>query len=90
MGVSLQKVDQLYPSYIDLEDDISRVILSLAEPHNDAAYSSYPLIIRTNQTMDTEDSIVSIPIKGDKLIPLTESNNDNPFQSKTISNFFSL
>lgn len=89
MGVDLQKAD---PSYIDLEAGIGRVILSLPGPRDDAAYPSYQCIIRTKQSVNTEDSIVSIQIKGDKnqseLIPLTESDNDKPLKTKTISKYF--
>ena len=80
MGVDLQKIDPLFPSYIDLEADVGRVILPLPGPRDDGAYPSYELSIRTNQAMNTKDGIVSIQIKGSKnqskLIPLTESDKD--------------
>lgn len=82
MGVDLQKVNPLYPSYIDLEVDIGRVTLSLPGPRDDAAYPSYELII---QGMNTK---IGIQIKGDKnqskRIPLT----DESFKSPTASKFF--
>ncbi|CAF3752454.1 unnamed protein product [Rotaria socialis] len=74
MGVDLPKVDSFFSSYIDLEVDIGRVILPLPGPRNDAAYPSYQLMIRTNQAIDANDSVVTIQIKSDKhqskLIPL--------------------
>ncbi|CAF3836154.1 unnamed protein product [Rotaria sordida] len=92
MGVDLQKVDSLFPSYIDLEVDIGRVTLSLPGPRNDAAYPSYQLIIRTKEAINTKDSLVNIQIKGDKnqskLIPLIESDNDYSFETEKTSTFF--
>jgi hypothetical protein len=92
VGVELQRTDSLSPSYIDLEVDIGRVTLPLAGPCDDAAYPSYLLIIRTNQAINTEDSLVSIEIKGDKnqskTIPLIKSDNEHPFATKSLSKFF--
>jgi hypothetical protein len=88
MGVDLQKVDELNPSYIDLEVDIGRVVLPLPGPRDDAAYPSCELILRTNQALNIEDSLVRVQIKGEKnqskLIPLTESDNDKPLKTKTF------
>ncbi|CAF3685921.1 unnamed protein product [Rotaria sp. Silwood1] len=92
MGVDLQKIDSLFPSYIDLEVDIGRVTLSLPGPRDDAAYPSYQLIIRTNEATNIKDSLVNIQIKGDKnqskLISLIENDNDYSFEAEKISKFF--
>ncbi|CAF3800670.1 unnamed protein product [Adineta steineri] len=92
MDVDLQKTDPLFSSYIDLEVDIGRITLSLPGPRHDAAYPSYELIIRTKETINIDNSIVSIRIKGNqnesKQYPLIESNNNQPLKTDTISKFF--
>jgi hypothetical protein len=91
MGVDLQKLDPLFPSYIDLEADIGRVILSLPGPRDDAAYPSYELIVRINPTVNFKDNIVHIQLKGDKnqskIIPLIENDNKNLSKDEKISKF---
>ncbi len=85
MGIDLQKDDPLFPSYIDLEVDVGRVVLPLPGPRDDAAYPSYELIIRTNQPINPNEKIIHIQLKGDqnqsKLIRLT--NNDPSKAGKT-------
>jgi len=91
MGVDLQKIDPLYPSYIDLQVDIGRIILSLPGPRDDAAYPSYELIVRTTQPVNLKDKIGSIQLKGDrnqsKIIPLIENENKDPLKTEKTLKF---
>jgi hypothetical protein len=92
MGVDLQKVDPLVPSYIDLEAEVGRVTLALPGPRDDAAYPSYEIIVRTNRTTSIADGIVSIEIKGDKnqskRVPLIENKQETSSKGQTTSRFF--
>ena len=92
LGVEFQKSDSSLPSYIDLEADTGRVILSLPGPRDDAAYPSYEIILHTNKNINPKENFLKIQLRGDrnrsKIISLIDQHLNNSTKTKKTLDYF--